>query len=176
MFAVGTNDAVWHRWQTAGGGWSSWTSLGGDVRSVPDIGVNADGRLEVFVTGISNKTMYHKWQQGGGWSGWASLGGLEFDTWRATPPRVERNADGRLEVFMNKWVAGDVYHKWQLSPGGAWSCCWPPVGDQSDAFNGRPAVGMNADGRMHVFAVNYIGKMKVAWQLSGGGWTGWNPF
>ncbi|MFB7268070.1 hypothetical protein ACFCXH_38925, partial [Streptomyces nojiriensis] len=39
VFIVGTDFAVWTRWQYAGGSWSDWTSMGGTVRS----GVRIEG-------------------------------------------------------------------------------------------------------------------------------------
>jgi len=42
--------------------------------SAPGVGVNPDGRLEVFVVG-SDFALWHNWQltPGGAWSGWAPL-------------------------------------------------------------------------------------------------------
>jgi acylphosphatase len=76
VFIRGTDNAMWHMWQTVpNGGWSGWASLGGGLSSGPQIAVNADGRLEVFVRGTDN-ALWHMWQTvpNGGWSGWASLG------------------------------------------------------------------------------------------------------
>jgi GH25 family lysozyme M1 (1,4-beta-N-acetylmuramidase) len=60
--------------------WGSWSSLPStpvftqDIR--PCLGVNSDGRLEVFTTAPSSD-MVHAYQStpSGSWSGWASLGG-----------------------------------------------------------------------------------------------------
>src|SRR5262249_13003036 len=80
------------------------------------VGVNADGRLEVFARGTNN-ALYDQWQKsaGGGWSGWASLGGN-----LTTDPTAVRNADGRLEVFARS-TDDALYHTWQTSPGGGWT-------------------------------------------------------
>jgi len=58
------------------GGWSGWYSLGGVLTSDPAVGRNADGRLEVFVTGTDG-ALWRKWQvtPNGSWSGWALLQG-----------------------------------------------------------------------------------------------------
>ncbi len=46
-------------WQTsAGGGWSGWNDLGGKLNSPPTVGLNRDGRLEVFALGTS-KGLFH---------------------------------------------------------------------------------------------------------------------
>src|ERR1051326_4750356 len=46
---------LWHNWQTSpGGGWAGWSSLSappGVTLSGVAVGINADGRLEVFTTG-----------------------------------------------------------------------------------------------------------------------------
>jgi len=75
VFARGDNDALWHIWQTRpGGDWSGWASLGGPLQFGPAVGTNADGRLEVFVTGVA--FVAHNWQTvpNGGWSGWSVFG------------------------------------------------------------------------------------------------------
>jgi hypothetical protein len=128
---AGVDGAVWHTWQQpAGGAWTNWRSLGPPTGPVPpythlplpNVGVNNDGRLEVFTTGIDG-AFWHNWQQpaGGGWVGWASLG---------TPPipgvasfgrtsSVATNKDGRLEVFV-MGSNNELWHAWQVRAGGAW--------------------------------------------------------
>jgi hypothetical protein len=77
VFVRGTDNAVYHRWQSkdAPGGWAPWANLGGAVSSL--IGAqNADGRLEIFGRG-TNGELWHTWQDPkapGGWRPWASLG------------------------------------------------------------------------------------------------------
>ena len=51
----------------------------------------------------------------GSWSGFFSLGG----SWKGTPA-VGRNADGRLEVFVEGRTDGRLWHNWQLVPNGTW--------------------------------------------------------
>lgn len=124
IFAVGSDNELYHRWQDRpNAGWSgSWESLGGKWpdNSDPVVVNNSDGRLEVFMVG-NDRSLYHRWQEspGGRWSSnWESLGGK----WRGGDKKevvVVINSDGRLEVFMvgtNK----ELYHRWQESPGGRW--------------------------------------------------------
>jgi hypothetical protein len=63
VFARGSNNAVWHIWQSApsSGPWSGWASLGGVITSNIAVGRNADGRLEVFVRG-TDQAVWHRWQ------------------------------------------------------------------------------------------------------------------
>ena len=77
-FGVGTDNGLWHIWQTAPNGvWSGWAPLGGIITSEPLCTRDADGRLEVFARGTDN-ALWHIWQTApnNGWSGWASLGGV----------------------------------------------------------------------------------------------------
>jgi hypothetical protein len=119
---------VWHTWQNApNGSWSSWSNLGWPSAGVRvadlAVGANADGRLELFGSDQSGE-VWHVWQTApnSGWSSWASLGGEAFSA-----PLVGRNQDGRLEVFVEGRTAGSpptasgVWHRWQTTPGGAWS-------------------------------------------------------
>src|SRR5258708_23703237 len=67
---------LWHIWQTAPNGWSTWSNLGGEVGAhVLAVGQNQDGRQEVFAIS-SVGTLRHIWQTmpNGGWGGWRDLG------------------------------------------------------------------------------------------------------
>lgn len=58
------------------------------------------------------------------------------------------NADGRLEVFI---VGGTtLYHIWQVSPGNWGQQQWQLLG--TGQLASAPAVAMNADGRLELFA------------------------
>jgi hypothetical protein len=75
-FIKGSDNALWHVWQDPNGpnnGWSNWASLGippnlTSTGYIPSVGVNADGRLEVFINGSDN-ALWHAWQTipHGGW-------------------------------------------------------------------------------------------------------------
>lgn len=164
-FVLGTDQAVWHVKQTSpSGGWGTWSSLGGNVRSTPVVARNLDGRLEMLVVGFDNQ-VYHQWQDANGnWSGWANMGGQI-----AGLPAVGRNADGRLEIVA-RGTDNAVWHKEQVVPNGGWSG-WASFGG---AVQGDPAIGMNKDGRLEVFA---RGMDHAIWRLSqvgpNGVWTGW---
>jgi GH25 family lysozyme M1 (1,4-beta-N-acetylmuramidase) len=131
------------------------------------VGVNADGRLEVFAAGTDTQ-VWHSWQvvPGGGWAGfWGLTGSI------TGAPAVAANADGRLEVFAR---GGDhrLWHQWQLTPSGAWSGFWPMTGSMTDS----PTVAINQDGRLEVFVRGSDGQLWHQWQLTpGGGWSGFWP-
>ena len=126
VFAAGAS-GVWHAWQTsAGGSWSAWNTFGlpgGAAIAGLAVGQNADGRQEVFAT-VPAGEVWHIWQNApnSGWSGWSSLGGEPY-----ADVLVGVNQDGRLEIFVQGRSTSTpptptgVWHRWQTSPGGAWS-------------------------------------------------------
>jgi hypothetical protein len=79
VFGVGTDNNVWHIWQTApNNGWSGWGSLGipgPGTNFLLAIGNNQDGRIELFAIG-TDSNLWHCWQTApnNGWSDWESLG------------------------------------------------------------------------------------------------------
>ena len=131
VFVIGSDQALWHLWQTTPGGtWGSWFSSGGPQHSNTSMSrstvrKNDDGRLEVFLMyeiadepfGTNASAMlWHIWQTApnGTWSSWASLGSPTKGGLSA--PSVRKNKDGRLEVFMIG-ADGALWHSWQLSAG-----------------------------------------------------------
>jgi len=91
--------------------------------------------------------------------------------WAGSPVAVTGNADGRLELFGVNSV-GNVWHRWQLTPGGAWSA-WT----QFDGALTNVAAATNADGRIELFGTNSAGNVWHRWQLTpGGAWSAWTQF
>jgi hypothetical protein len=130
------------------------------------VGVNADGRLELFVLG-GDKGAWHKWQStpNGGWGEWSSLGGTDLQQ-----IAVGNNADRRLEVFA---LGGDkrVWHAWQSTPNGGWGE-WSSLGGTDLQ---QIAVGNNADGRLELFALGGDKGVWHKWQSTpNGGWGEWS--
>lgn len=189
VFAVlGTTTELYYSQQSAPGSdsWTPWISLGKGVYSQFPlvIGVNADGRLELFT--YTGQYARHIWQVApkgawfapdGVWSAWESMGGDYM------PLAVGRNADGRLEVFASG-TPGDlyhnVYHKWQNSSG--WNESWDRLGDVE--IYGRPSVsvGANSDGRLEVFVVHQENRLigdspanvEHIWQVApNSSWSNW---
>jgi acylphosphatase len=166
IFARGTDNALWHRWQTApNSGWSNWGSLGGQITSNPTVIANADGRLEVFVRG-SDGAVWHIWQlSGGGWSSWASLGGGIIGNIAAG-----RNKDGRLELFV-RGTNNALWHRWQTAANNGWSSSWTSLGGGMTA---DPTVADNADGRLEIFVRGNDGAVWHIWQTApNSGWSSW---
>ncbi|HEV7240784.1 MAG TPA: matrixin family metalloprotease, partial [Thermoanaerobaculia bacterium] len=171
IFARGTDNALWHKWQTApsAGPWSAWYSLGGVITSDPVAVSNGDGRLEVFARGTDN-AVWHLWQtapSAGPWSGWSSLGGVITSNIAAA-----RNADGRLEIFA-RGTDNALWHKWQTAPSaGPWSA-WYSLGG---VITSDPVTALNWNGRLEVFARGTDGAVWHLWQTapSAGPWSGWS--
>ena len=100
----------------------------------------------------------------GAWSDWASEGGaLTSDI------VVERNADGRLELFV-RGTDNAVWHKWQIAPNSSWSG-WASEGG---VITSSITVGRNADGRLELFVRGTDGAVWHKWQTApSNGWSGW---
>jgi acylphosphatase len=172
IFIVGQSEKLYHRYQTSpnnSNGWNDkWEDLGGKWNrfNFPSIGQNADGRLEIFIVGQSEK-LYHRYQtspnNSNGWNDkWEDLGGK----WNANPV-VANNADGRLEIFI-VGKSEKLYHTWQISPSNGWNDKWEDLGGK---WNANPVVANNADGRLEIFIVGQSEKLYHTWQISpSNGW------
>jgi hypothetical protein len=118
LFVRGTDNTLWHRWQTAVSPtdpWSDWVSegtAGGGLLDHPVVGNSADGRLELFMTGLDGN-VWHRWQTAAsnGWSDWVSEGSAGGGFTDAAPA-LGRSGDGRLELFC-VGRDGNLWHKWQ---------------------------------------------------------------
>jgi hypothetical protein len=179
-----TENQVWWSRQNSpnqavsSGGWTSWFSLGASPCTDPVVGIDLDGRLELFARAYDN-TVWHNAQTsvgGSQWTGWVSLGG-GFGGRLA----VARGGDGRLALFSRQGAScsleNDVWWRRQndvnqpVSSGGwsAWASLGPsPCND--------PVVGVNQDGRLELFARASDSTVWRNAQTSSGGWTftGWS--
>ncbi|MFJ3876162.1 hypothetical protein ACIPW5_01730 [Streptomyces sp. NPDC090077] len=72
VFIVGTDFAVWTRWNNTGGGWSDWQSLGGTVRSGVRIEGNNTWTPTISVVGMDGERWYRHRLNSGSWTGWQS--------------------------------------------------------------------------------------------------------
>jgi F5/8 type C domain len=178
VFAVGSQNALYHKWQTSSGSgsiWSGWSTLGGAAVSDanPAIIANSDGRLEVFLVGAQDE-LYHKWQTSPGSSIWSQWFSLEGGIKAGTNPAVTMNSDGRLEVFV---IGADnkLYHKWQTSPGSSIWSQWISL-DGTVKAGTDPEVLSNANGRLVAFVVGADNELYHKWQSAPGSstWTQWS--
>jgi acylphosphatase len=180
VFLLADDQNIWHIWQTsANNGWSGWASLGGPAVSIsngaPFVGNNADGRIEVFVTGTDGG-IYHIWQTSpsNGWGTWAQLqaplAGIQLDGLGG----VSNNEDGRFQLF---FIGSDgaLWTLAQTSPSNGWGAVRfldgvPP----GQALNGEqiPASGLNANGNLAAFVAGADGDIWQIFQISPGGTWG----
>lgn len=173
-FVIGSDNALWHIWQTKPGGtWGGWFSSGKPLVAnaffMPFVRKNDDGRLEVFTVG-SDGTLWHIWQAkpNGSWSNWASLGNPPTANVQSAPS-VRKNKDGRLEAF-NICSDGALWHIGQISPGGVWGS-WDSLGMPSGSIilSAGPVVIENTDGRLEAFVGGSDNAFWHTWQVSPGG-------
>ncbi|MBI4583278.1 MAG: hypothetical protein HY717_04565, partial [Planctomycetes bacterium] len=116
LFAVGSDDAVYHKWFD--GSWhpspvetDSWERFAISAKHGPAAASWGPGRLDLFVVG-SDDAVYHKWFQGGWYPS-----PVETDSWERFAisakhgPAAASWGPGRLDLFV---VGSDdaVYHKW----------------------------------------------------------------
>jgi hypothetical protein len=105
------------------------------------------------------------------WGPWESLGRpLETEVGR---PFVQRNQDGRLEVFAIG--QGEIFNIPQVAPNGRWSDTWRTKGRPSSAVRVKlHVVGRNADGRQEIFALGDDNALWQKWQVApNDGWSEW---
>ncbi len=137
------------------------------------IQINQDGALEMFsIDGGGN--IWHDWQLAAdvpnssltNWNGWTDdLSGVLSRGGAA----VVKNLNNTLEVFVPS-STGDVYHNWQLTPGGNWNG-WADLGGNGIA---SLRAANNADGSLSVFGIGSNGDVWYASQNAPGvGWSGW---
>jgi hypothetical protein len=143
------------------------------------LGTNQDERLELFATSGEVPTrdaVWHSWEEfpTGDWTRWQSLGGPPTTINLDNKPLVERNGDGRLEVFILD-RGNAVWHAWQRREGGwsDWESLGRPGGPETGAEY-RPAVARNHDGRLELFTVARVGTVWHRWQGAEGGWSAWS--
>lgn len=160
VFAKGPDDAIWHRYLTAGV-WSDWGSIGGITSSAPaSTSRMSTGELDVIVKGGDNG-LYHKyWTPTGGWSGWGSLGGLFIYA-----PAVISHEPGKLDVF-GIGTDHQLYQKhWN---GSSWSG-WIGLGGY---LTSAPTVESQQSGKVDVFARDANGNIaQRSW--NGTAWSAW---
>lgn len=171
VFAVGTDERLWHIWQTApSGGWSAWGSLG-DARLAgrPTVLRDLDNRLNVFARGTDGH-VWHIMQTvpNGGWSAWERFGGVITGD-----PSVVNHPNGGLHMFArgSDGALWQVGQSWRNGPW--WTAGWQSLGG---GILGSPSAGRNADGRLEVFARARDSSIWHIWQTApGGGFSGWGP-
>lgn len=171
VFGRHQDGRLMHSWEiAAGGSWSAWQSLGGQLPAAGALAVasNSDGRIEVFARGTDG-ALWHIWQNADrrSWSNWASLGG-QIPNLGTVVTALDQ--DGRLTVFYH----GMDHQIWMLGQAQASQGPWSAhrsLGSRSIA--GPLAAARNQDGRLEVFAQGRDGDILHAWQVGAANWSRW---
>lgn len=178
LFALWYDLAVWHTRQgLPNSPFGSWQTFGWPQNTVsltcPQVGRNADGRLEVFSIGSDgNLWTMPQAAPSGGWASWAYLGkpsgrticclawGNDYDSREAIYALGDDNA---------------IYLNFQIYTNDGWSG-WYPFPRPSGVNLYAPAIGWNQDGRQELFAIGDDGNLWTLWQATPNSdltWVGW---
>lgn len=146
LFVKGGDNGIWHNRETSPGSdaWSGWASLGNGGAGTPNVGVNDDGRLEVFDINDQGNC-WHCWQltASGAWTTMNPMGGASILRPDAAVA-VAANSDGSLVVFALDQTAG----LWMDTQSGNWPG-WSNLLKTSVLSN--PAVIRTQDGLVRLF-------------------------
>lgn len=136
-----------------------------------------DGSGIVHAFCVRGGSVWH-WRQatpGGAWQAPVNIGGGPILSNLA----VAANADGRIEVFGVGRTGRDIVTSYQTSVNGPYSP-WVSLGNPNGTTGqctGAPIVGVNADGRLEVFAKNSGGGVSSTYQTApNAGFSPWVDF
>ena len=192
VFMIGSNNQLFHRWQTItrkapiAVAWDKdWDSLQGPAYGDPVVARNADGRLEVFVIGKDNQ-LFHRWydypNNTSQWSNWELM---PSDSVVQVPPSnrpaVALNPDGRLELFLSvptngsNWTTGLLHTRQTSENSSQWSTEWDKFPTpHSLPLVRNPAISRTIDGRIELFVRSLDGNYYHRWQTSRNGNDTWD--
>jgi LmbE family N-acetylglucosaminyl deacetylase len=151
-------------------GFSRWRSLGnpngpgGAHTGAPSVGVNADGRLQVFAknSGGGVSTTYETGEVEA-FSSWVDFGG---GPGVQETPALLLGGDGRMALFA---VTRTGVLGWdQLAPNAGWS---PASKLLEEPVTSAPSAVLNADGRPEFFHRAVGGEVHTAYVTPAGSWT-----
>jgi hypothetical protein len=164
VFAVGTDQRLWHWWRQDGGDWGGPEPRGG---SLPAEGVEAvswgPNRLDVFAAGQPGNQLYHWWWDGSSWGGPEPRGGnLPAESISAVSW-----GPNRLDVFAPGQPGNQLYHWWW--DGSSWGGPEPRGGNMN--AEGVSAVSWGPN-RLDVFGVEAGSGQLLHWWWDGSSWGG----
>ncbi|MER6576398.1 PIG-L family deacetylase [Nonomuraea sp. NPDC001023] len=147
-------------WQTAAGQWGGPAVLGGaggPLRPAVSVGVNADGRLQIFAQRLSDHHVVSLSQTtaGGSWAAtWSDLGNPGTGApEQIGVPAVAANGNGRLQIFVKNGAGGVSTRTQSAANSGTWGSWTALSGGGSDIQDGLTAV-TNPQGRIELFAAS----------------------
>lgn len=151
---------------TGASSWGAWDELKGQVATAVQVAaaLEQNGQIEGFYVD-------------GGGAGTLRMMSTDLGTGHKIADfTVAQNQDGRLEVFAVD-TSGTPLHLYETAPNNGWSG-WAFLGQGGISFAQQaPAVGLNLDGSLQVFAVDGAGSPRYITQNPNGpngGWTDWN--
>lgn len=153
VYARGTDNRLWHAWQTAPG--APWASARAEHQAGPPSGWSQWDRacdLRQLIDG------------GGAWTGSHHV---DHATRFLGAPVLTEDQNGRVEVFVRD-SSGVTYHIWQNAPQS-----WEAIA--GGAVTSDVAVVRTAASRLEIFACHARGQLAHAWQTAPDGpWTTWH--
>lgn len=192
LFVWSASDSgIYHSWRNlTDNTWGNWTQLKSDqdFSGSPAVAPDNSGALVV----VAGTTMGHiRWTSQNnnlgvvGWNDWQDLPWPIEDFYLV--PCIAQNGDGLLEVFARATggaIVGNIQSGQQgSSPWASWSYMGPTAGGNYIPMASPPAVGVNEDGTLELFAVNEAGQLLHVRQNAGDhagtpfNWAGcqWSP-
>jgi hypothetical protein len=158
VFARGSDGAMWHTGQDAGG-WSPWERLGGTLAGEPRAILDQQSKVVVFARETNGKLAYTT----GDLKTWTSLGVLA-----SGDPAPARNVDGRLELFF-RGTDGAVWDAYQPTVGAPFS-----LTRFGGEMIGAAATVLDGQGRLHFLLHGSNHALWAQSQTTAGGT--WSPF
>jgi ligand-binding sensor domain-containing protein/signal transduction histidine kinase len=129
-------------------------------------------RVLVGSVAVNMRALSHLWNRWASWGGVFLLGvcGASAADLPTNPLAVAHDANGRLELFQIGFD-GEVRHRWQRENNGHWSP-WSIIGG---SFLPGIAVGLDADQKLEVFAIDRARNLNCARQAARDGheWSSW---
>jgi hypothetical protein len=114
VFAVGTDNALYHKWRDSGT-WSGWERFDAYCLGAPAAVSWGPNRLDVFVVG-SDHQVYHLWFDGNRWNGWESFGGNALYGVAASssqPNQLSVYTVGTDHNIYSRFWDGKIWTGWQ---------------------------------------------------------------
>ncbi|MYS80820.1 hypothetical protein [Embleya scabrispora] len=171
IFAVGADGSMLHDSNTAGAGWSGWTTLGpgAKFKGAPVAAFNpSTNAMELFALGTDN-AVWHAYYFQGGWSDWSVMGATS--KFAETPTAVFNPATSAFELF-GRGTDNSIWHAYNQN-GTGWSD-WS-VMNASAKFKGAPTAAYNPDTQaLELFALGTDNAVYHAYFQSATGWSEWS--
>ena len=155
-----------------GGGWTAWSSLGGDVSGDPVAYTDPDGLVDLFAVSSSG-TLVADIEAYGAFMGWNTLGSSPDDL--VDTPLPLPNQNGQTEVFVTT-SAGNMDSAWGTGGSASWTWGAPLTADElgSGIASSPSGYAWKTDGHLEIFARLANGDLAHAWQNEPNGETDWS--